>query len=135
MLGSKTLTYKPNISQSPIIIKASQTKFKFIQKCGIEGYMNLRSRHADKIHQYVGHPSVACQTLRMILHTKIHEGTLELPCKKQTIDTDTLPKLRENKVVVVISFSEDDDAYHPWKNDPKPLETIWESFGYMEKAY
>ncbi|KAB2625597.1 hypothetical protein D8674_017257 [Pyrus ussuriensis x Pyrus communis] len=32
-------------------------------------------------HQYVGHPSIVCQTLRKNLHAKIHKGTLELPCK------------------------------------------------------
>lgn len=113
MLGSKTLTYKPNISQSPIIIKASQTKFKFIQKCGIEGYMNLRSRHADKIHQYVGHPSVACQTLRRILHAKIHKEALELPYKKQVVNTNPLPKHKGEKVVAMISYIDDNDVYQP----------------------
>ncbi|CAL8168237.1 unnamed protein product [Prunus armeniaca] len=32
-------------------------------------------------HQFVGHPTTACQTLRNILHAEIHDGTLELPFK------------------------------------------------------
>ncbi|KAB2625712.1 hypothetical protein D8674_017372 [Pyrus ussuriensis x Pyrus communis] len=31
--------------------------------------------------KYVEHPSIVCQTLRKNVHAKIHEGTLELPCK------------------------------------------------------
>ncbi|XP_061998968.1 uncharacterized protein LOC133716276 [Rosa rugosa] len=37
----------------------------------------------SRYHQIVGHPTLACQTLRRILHAKIDEGTLELPSKKQ----------------------------------------------------
>ncbi|KAI5323964.1 hypothetical protein L3X38_033037 [Prunus dulcis] len=42
--------------------------------------------------QFVGHPTTACQTLRKILHAKIHYGTLELPSRKQAFDEDPLPK-------------------------------------------
>ncbi|KAM2174790.1 hypothetical protein ACFX1Q_034276 [Malus domestica] len=45
-----------------------------------------------RYHQYVGHPYIVCQTLRKILHVKICEGTLKLPCKTQAIDIDPLPK-------------------------------------------
>ncbi|XP_021804720.1 uncharacterized protein LOC110749029 [Prunus avium] len=45
-----------------------------------------------RYHQFVGHPSTTCQSLRRILHAKIHEGVLELPSRKQTIDEDPLPK-------------------------------------------
>nr|XP_028960134.1 uncharacterized protein LOC114825565 [Malus domestica] len=45
-----------------------------------------------RYHQYVGHPYIVCQTLRRILHAKICEGTLELSCKTQAINTDPLPK-------------------------------------------
>ncbi|KAI5336102.1 hypothetical protein L3X38_026236 [Prunus dulcis] len=30
---------------------------------------------------------------------------------------------------------DDDVLCHPWKNDPKPSEAIWEPCGNMEKAY
>ncbi|CAL8136202.1 unnamed protein product [Prunus armeniaca] len=45
-----------------------------------------------RYHQFVGHATTACQSLRRILHAKIHEGVLELPSRKQTIDEDPLPK-------------------------------------------
>ncbi|CAL9012863.1 unnamed protein product [Prunus brigantina] len=30
-----------------------------------------------RYHQFVGHPTIACQTLRKILHAEIHDGTLD----------------------------------------------------------
>ncbi|CAL2231686.1 unnamed protein product [Prunus armeniaca] len=45
-----------------------------------------------RYHQFVGHPIIACQTLRKILHAKIHDGTLELPFKRQAIDEDPMLK-------------------------------------------
>lgn len=75
--------------------------------------MDLRSRHADKIHQYVGHPYVACPTLRRILHAKIHKEALELPYKKQVVDTNPLPKHKGKEVVAMISCSGDNDVYQP----------------------
>ncbi|KAK9951342.1 hypothetical protein M0R45_006790 [Rubus argutus] len=54
-----------------------------------------------RYHQFVGHPSPACQFLRRILHEKINNGTLELPSKKQAIDDDPLPKRRGKEVCVV----------------------------------
>ncbi|CAL8169056.1 unnamed protein product [Prunus armeniaca] len=69
------------------------------------------------IHQFVGHPTTACQSLRTILHAKIHEGVLELPSRKQTIDEDPLPKRRGNEVAAVITCSDDllddDELCHP----------------------
>lgn len=70
-------------------------------------------------HQYMGHHSIACQTLRMIIHAKVNEGTLELPSKKQAFNTDPVLRHRRKEVVAVITCSDDDDAYHPWKNDPE----------------
>ncbi|TQE12222.1 hypothetical protein C1H46_002147 [Malus baccata] len=64
-------------------------------------------------HQHVGHPSITCQTLRRILHAKICDRTLEMPCKKQAIDTDPLLKHRGKNVVIGITCSEDDDVYRP----------------------
>ncbi|XP_024178185.1 uncharacterized protein LOC112184129 [Rosa chinensis] len=55
-----------------------------------------------RYHQIVGHPTLACQTLRRILHAKIDEGTLELPSKKQAIDDDPLPK-RHGKVLLSLA--------------------------------
>lgn len=75
----------------------------------------------------MGHPYVAYQTLRRILYEKINERTLELPCKKEVIDTDPLTKCREKELVAVITCCDDDDTYHPWKNNPKPPKAIWES--------
>ncbi|CAL9011867.1 unnamed protein product, partial [Prunus brigantina] len=78
-------------------------------------------------------------SLKKILHAKIHEGVLELPSRKQTIDEDPLPKRRGKEVAVVITCSDDllddDELCHPWRNDPKPPEAIWEPCGNMEKAY
>lgn len=74
-----------------------------------------------------GHPSIACQTLRRILHAKIYERTLELPCKKQAIDTDLLLKRREKEVVIGITCSKDDDVYRPWNNGAshmRPFESL-----------
>ncbi|BFG41078.1 hypothetical protein CerSpe_273520 [Prunus speciosa] len=92
-----------------------------------------------RYHQFVGHPTTACQSLRRILHAKIHEGVLELPSRKQTIDEDPLPKRRGKEIAAVITCSgdllDDDELCHPWKNDPKPPEAIWEPCGNMEKAY
>ncbi|CAL8121217.1 unnamed protein product [Prunus armeniaca] len=92
-----------------------------------------------RYHQFVGHPTTACQSLRRILHAKIHEGVLELPFRKQTIDEDPLPKRRGNEVAAVITCSDDllddDELCHPWRNDPKPPEAVWEPCGNMEKAY
>ncbi|CAL2270685.1 unnamed protein product [Prunus armeniaca] len=74
-----------------------------------------------------------------ILHAKIHEGVLELPSRKQTIDEDPLPKQRGKEVATVITCSDDllgdDELCHPWRNDPKPPEAMWEPCGNMEKAY
>lgn len=43
-------------------------------------------------HQCVEHLSITCQTLRKILHVKIHERTLERPRETQAIDISHLPK-------------------------------------------
>ncbi|CAL9018422.1 unnamed protein product [Prunus brigantina] len=90
-------------------------------------------------HQFVGHPTIACQSLRRILHGKIHEGVLELPSRKQTIDEDPLPKRRGKETAAVITCSDDllddDELCHSWRNDPKPPEAIWEPCGNMDKAY
>ncbi|CAL8168379.1 unnamed protein product [Prunus armeniaca] len=92
-----------------------------------------------RYHQFVGHPTTACRSLWRILHAKIHEGVLELPSRKQTIDEDPLPKQRGKEVVAVITCSDDllgdDELCHPWRNDPKPPEAMWEPCGNMEKAY
>ena len=53
-------------------------------------------------------PTLACQTLRKILHAKIDEGTLELPSKKQAIDDDPLPKRHGKGVCAVITGVGDD---------------------------
>ncbi|CAL2271821.1 unnamed protein product [Prunus armeniaca] len=78
-------------------------------------------------------------SLRRILHAKIHEGVLELPSRKQTIDEDPLPKRRGNEVAAVIACSDDllddDELCHPWRNDPKSPKAMWEPCGNMEKAY
>ncbi|VVA39546.1 PREDICTED: retrotransposon, partial [Prunus dulcis] len=76
---------------------------------------------------------------RKILHGKIHEGVLELPSKRQIIDEDPLPKRRGKEIVAVITCSgdllDDDEPCHPWRDDPKPPEAIWEPCGNMEKAF
>ncbi|CAL8137846.1 unnamed protein product [Prunus armeniaca] len=39
---------------------------------------------------------------------------------------------------VITSFDDlldDDGLCHPWRNDPKPLEAMWEPCGNMEKTY
>ncbi|BFG15859.1 hypothetical protein CerSpe_021330 [Prunus speciosa] len=92
-----------------------------------------------RYHQFVGHPTTACQTLRKILHAEICDGTLELPFKRQAINEDPLPKRRGKEMAAVITcfddLLDDDILCHPWKNDPKPSEAIWEPCGNMEKAY
>ncbi|CAL2247408.1 unnamed protein product [Prunus armeniaca] len=92
-----------------------------------------------RYHQFVGHPTIACQSLRRILHGKIHEGVLELPSRKQAINEDPLPKRRGKETAAVITCSDDllddDELCHPWRNDPKPPEAIWEPCGNMDKAY
>ncbi|CAL9025096.1 unnamed protein product, partial [Prunus brigantina] len=92
-----------------------------------------------RYHQFVGHPTIACQSLRRILHGKIHEGVLELPSRKQTIDEDPLPKRRGKETAAVITCSDDllddDELCHSWRNDPKPPGAIWEPCGNMDKAY
>ncbi|CAL2265922.1 unnamed protein product [Prunus armeniaca] len=92
-----------------------------------------------RYHQFVGHPTTACQSLRRILHRKIHEGVLELPSRKQTIDEDPLPKRRGKETAAVVTCSDDllddDELCHPWKDDPKPPEAIWEPCRNMDKAY
>ncbi|KAI5337091.1 hypothetical protein L3X38_016360 [Prunus dulcis] len=89
-------------------------------------------------YEFVGHPTTACQTLRKILHAEIHDGTLKLPSRKQAFDEDPLPERRGNEMAAIISCFDDllDDNVlcHPWKNDPKPSEAIWEPCGNMEKA-
>ncbi|CAL2239048.1 unnamed protein product [Prunus armeniaca] len=45
-----------------------------------------------RYHQCVGHSTIACQTLKKIMHARVHDGTLELPSKKQACDEDPLPK-------------------------------------------
>ncbi|CAL9019130.1 unnamed protein product, partial [Prunus brigantina] len=46
---------------------------------------------------------------------------------------------RGKEMAAIITFFDDllkDDALsHPWKNNPKPSETIWEPCENMEKAY
>ncbi|CAL2256540.1 unnamed protein product [Prunus armeniaca] len=92
-----------------------------------------------RYHQFVGHPTNSCQTLRKILHAEIHDGTLELPSRKPAFDEDPLPKRRGKEMAAVITCSDDlldDDVLcHLWKNDPKPSEAIWEPCGTIEKAY
>ncbi|CAL8175767.1 unnamed protein product [Prunus armeniaca] len=60
-------------------------------------------------------------------------------CLKQTIDEDPLPKRRGKEVAAVITCSDDllddDELCHSWRNDPKPLEAMWEPCGNMENAY
>ncbi|CAL9000666.1 unnamed protein product [Prunus brigantina] len=91
-----------------------------------------------RYHQFVGHPTTACQTLRKILHAEIHDETLELPSRKQAFDEDPLPKQRGKEMATVITCYDDllnDDVLcHPWKNDPKPSEDIWKTCGNMEEA-
>ncbi|CAL2240080.1 unnamed protein product [Prunus armeniaca] len=92
-----------------------------------------------RYHQFVGHPTTACQSLRRILHGKIHEGVLELPSRKQTIDEDPLLKPRGKETAAVITclddLLDDDELCNPWRNHPKPPEAIWEPCGNMDKAY
>ncbi|CAL8119364.1 unnamed protein product [Prunus armeniaca] len=92
-----------------------------------------------RYHQFVGHPTTACQSLRRILHGKIHEGVLELPSRKQTIDEDPSLKPRGKETAAVITCSDDllddDELCNPWRNHPKPPEAIWEPCGNMDKAY
>ncbi|CAL2240266.1 unnamed protein product [Prunus armeniaca] len=92
-----------------------------------------------RYHKFVGHPTTACQTLRKILYSEIHDETLELPLRKQAFDENPLTKQRGKEMVVVMTCFDDllDDniLYHLWKNDPKPSKAIWEPCGNMEKAY
>ncbi|KAI5337175.1 hypothetical protein L3X38_016444 [Prunus dulcis] len=75
---------------------------------------------------------------RKILHAEIHDGTLKLPSRKQAFDEDLLPERRGNEMAAIITcfddLLDDDTLCHPWKNDPKPSEAIWEPCGNMEKA-
>ncbi|CAL8994269.1 unnamed protein product [Prunus brigantina] len=77
-----------------------------------------------RYHQFVGHPTIACQTLRKILHVEIHDGTLELPFKRQAIDEDLLSKRRGKEMATIITCFDDlldhDTLCHKWKNDKKP---------------
>ncbi|KAK9932278.1 hypothetical protein M0R45_019524 [Rubus argutus] len=70
-----------------------------------------------RYHQFVGHPSPACQFLRRILHEKINNGTLELPSKKQVIDDDPLPKRRGKEVCVITA-----DGDHMMEEDHVPYQ-------------
>lgn len=60
-----------------------------------------------RYHQYVGHPSQACQVLRRILHEKIRDGTLELTTRQQVIDEDPLPKRKGKETCCVITAAND----------------------------
>ncbi|KAK9921974.1 hypothetical protein M0R45_030464 [Rubus argutus] len=73
-----------------------------------------------RYHQFVGHPSPACQFLRRILHEKINNGTLELPSKKQVIDDDPLPKRRGKEVCVITA-----DASWSRYSKPHGYDTPW----------
>ncbi|KAK9901408.1 hypothetical protein M0R45_002149 [Rubus argutus] len=72
-----------------------------------------------RYHQFVGHPSPACQFLRRILHEKINDGTLELPSKKQVIDDDPLPKRRGKEVCVITA-----DGDHMMEEDEVSYQNI-----------
>ncbi|CAL9020905.1 unnamed protein product, partial [Prunus brigantina] len=60
-----------------------------------------------RYNQFVGHPTTACQTLRKILHTEIHDGTLELPYRKQAFDEDPWPKRRGKEMAAIITCYDD----------------------------
>ncbi|CAL2276926.1 unnamed protein product [Prunus armeniaca] len=68
-----------------------------------------------------------------------YNETLELFSKKHAIDEDHLSKRRGKEIVAVITcfddLLDDDELSHPWKNDLKPPEAIWEPCGNMEKPY
>ncbi|CAL2229850.1 unnamed protein product [Prunus armeniaca] len=91
-----------------------------------------------RYHQFVGHLTTDCLTLRKILHAEIHDRTIELPSRKQAFDENPLPKRRGKEMAVVITcyddLLDDDVLCHQWKNDPKPLEDIWKTCGNMEEA-
>ncbi|CAL8089747.1 unnamed protein product [Prunus armeniaca] len=112
---------------------------------------NYNSRKRKDRETY---PPLPCkdEEFHAILDTMIADGVIKpvrlykIPTReekndprKQTIDEDPLPKRRGNEVAVVITCSDDllddDELCHPWRNDPKPPEAIWEPCGNMEKAY
>ncbi|KAK9951371.1 hypothetical protein M0R45_006818 [Rubus argutus] len=72
-----------------------------------------------RYHQFIGHPSPACQFLRRILHEKINDGTLKLPSKKQVIDDDPLPKRRGKEVCVITA-----DGDHMMEEDEVSYQNI-----------
>ncbi|CAL8137094.1 unnamed protein product [Prunus armeniaca] len=82
---------------------------------------------------------IADGAIRPLRPYKIHTREEKNDPRKQTIDEDPLPKRRGKEVAAVITCSDDllddDELCHPWRNDLKPLEAMWEPCGNMEKAY
>lgn len=76
----------------------------------------------------MGHPTLACQVLRKMLHSKINDGTLELPSKRQAIDLDPLPQHKGKEMLVLVICLDKEDpnevVSNPWCKDLKPLDAI-----------
>ncbi|CAL2229479.1 unnamed protein product [Prunus armeniaca] len=87
------------------------------------------------------YPSLPCkdEEFHAILDTMIADGAIKSlrPYKVPTREEKNDPGGKEVAAVVTCSddLLDDDELCHPWKNDPKPPEAIWESCGNMEKAY
>ncbi|XP_062021382.1 uncharacterized protein LOC133737940 [Rosa rugosa] len=83
-----------------------------------------------RYHQFVGHPSPACQVLRRILHEKINDGTLELSTKPQRIDEDPLPRRKGKETCAVITAAKDrieEDMKHNTAYQHQGLQTFNQS--------
>ena len=90
-----------------------------------------------RYHQFLGHPTIACQKLRKIYYEGVDGG----PFRTKGIFS---PRNKKREYVVVAihvildsssAYDEEEQEQRVWTSDPKPPDANWEEGGNYEKAF
>ena len=95
-----------------------------------------------RYHQFVGHPTMACQKLRRIFHERANKGIFDPSSPSGSTRRSTWHRNAGHAAVATLivsdsSFTDVEDNLHKrvWSNEPKPPDAVWEANGNCEKAF
>ena len=96
-----------------------------------------------RYHQYIGHPTIACQKLRKIYYEGVDGGPFR-PASRGRAKGIFSPRNKKREYVAVAThvisdsssaYDEEEQEHRVWSSDPKPPDAIWEEGGNCEKAF